>query len=569
MVLDKVWDVAGGIPPEVQDELKAYPPILRQMLFNRQIRTSNAADQYLNAAGSLHNPFLLGGMEAAVRRILYALDHDENIAVYGDYDVDGVTATALLVQALRKIGRDHNGRIREYIPNRFVEGYGLNEEALRELSQDGFHLVITVDCGIRSPREVALANSLGVDTIISDHHGPLGELPEAAAIICQKLAGDAYPDKDLAGVGLAFKIVEALLDTRPVWGLSAVQWLDLVAVGSVADLVPLVGENRAMVKAGLNLLRRTSRPGMIALAKVAGVQLDRINARDIGFAIGPRLNAAGRLDTAIQAYNLLMAEDKSSAEELAVKLNDQNRERQDLTRQMVEQVEKSATISPSDDLIFAVDSGFNMGIVGLVASRLVENYYRPAVVGARGEEFTRASCRSIPEFHITRALDECADLLVRHGGHKSAAGFTVRNDQLPLLEERLRKIAAEKLGSLQLRPQMRADLAIKLDQLRPALLGELELLEPTGMDNPEAVFASYHVGVDRMRAVGEGKHLRLRLRSDKNIIHDGIAFRMGDLESTNLVRANILYCYELNSYTDDRGRLHEDLQLRIRDIKPG
>lgn len=557
----KKWVIEPRIPPDVDRALGDFSPVMRQLLYNRNITTPEAAQEYLFAAGSLHDPFLLTGMDMAVRRILQAVRTGEKIAIYGDYDVDGVTATGLLVEALGSIGAD----VQAYIPNRFDEGYGVNSEALDTLRAEGVSLVVTVDCGIRSPREADHAREIGLDLIISDHHMPRGDVPQAVAVICPKQAGDAYPEKELAGVGLAYKIIMGLAQREPQRGLCPEEWLDLVAVGTVADIVPLRGENRALVRAGLRLLRQGRRQGLRSLAGAAGLESPvALTARDIGFMLGPRLNAAGRLETAMAAYRLLVEKDSAEASLLAQKLDDQNRSRQMMTQNMQQEAEQMMAESPAEALLFAVKPEFNMGVVGLVASRLTDVYYRPAVVGARGEEETRASCRSIPEFHITRALDECAELLVRHGGHAMAAGFTVRNDNLPALQQALQAIAERELGGMELCPVLRADLEISLSELHPDLLSDIDALEPTGAENPEVTFVSRGLRLVRARQIGrDNTHLRLTV-SDGRITYDAVAFRMGHLYEALTPKVDILYAYERNAYNGQT-----TLQLRVKDIKPG
>ncbi len=373
-------------------------------MFNRGHATAAAARAFLRAeVNSDTNPMQLLGMETAVARIRRALQDGELIAIYGDYDVDGVTATALLVQTLRSLG----GNVKGYIPNRFEEGYGLNPDAFDTLKAEGVGLVISVDCGIRSPAEALHAKTIGLDLIISDHHHPDADLPEALAVINPKRDGDPYPDKDLAGVGVAYKIAEALHRTLQPSSLQLETLFDLVALGTVADLAPLTGENRMLVRKGLLKIRATSRQGLYSLANVANLSLPKTTAVDIGFLLGPRLNAAGRLDSALAAFDLLTTEDVFIAGQLAQKLDVQNRERQALTRKIQEQAEQMAMDDdPTAHLMFAVHPDFNSGVVGLAASRLVETFYRPAAVGQVGDETTRCSCRSIPEFHITAALDE-------------------------------------------------------------------------------------------------------------------------------------------------------------------
>jgi single-stranded-DNA-specific exonuclease len=370
----KRWIVPPQITPEADSALEKFPPLLRQILFNRGYATDADARAYLNGKPNFDNdPFQMTGMRKAVERIRFAIQHNEPIAIYGDYDVDGVTATALLVETLRHLNAD----VRGYIPNRFEEGYGLNTNALDELKADGVQLVITVDCGIRSPSEALHAQTIGLDLIISDHHHPDGEnLPPALAVINPKQHGDIYPDKDLAGVGIAYKIAEALLEdgqSSVVNGQRLNSLLDLVALGTVADLAPLVGENRVLVRKGLRQMRQTSRQGLFSLAAVAELNLAKVNAGNIGFGLGPRLNAAGRLKEALAAFELLTTNDVFKAGELAQQLDMQNRERQRITRDMQTRAEEIAIDDdPNAYLLFAADENFNSGVVGLAASRLKE-----------------------------------------------------------------------------------------------------------------------------------------------------------------------------------------------------
>ena len=505
------------------------------------------------------------GMREAVDRIRIAIQSNEPIAIYGDYDVDGVTSTALLVETLTIL----NANVRGYIPNRFEEGYGLNNNALDELKANGVKLVITVDCGIRSPNEALHARTLGLDLIISDHHHPAeGDLPPAFAVINPKQPGDMYPDKDLAGVGIAYKIAEALMDNgqpSTVNDQRLYSLLDLVALGTVADLAPLVGENRILVRKGLRQMKQTMRQGLFSLAAVSDIKLDKVNAGNIGFSLGPRLNAAGRLKEALAAYELLITKDPARAGQLAQELNIQNRERQSITREMQAQAEAIALADdPNAYLLFAAREDFNSGVIGLAASRLTDTYYRPAIVASKGEEETRGSCRSIPEFHITDALDQCADLLVRHGGHAAAAGFTVRNENLSELVTRLKAIAAEKLSNVDLKPTVTADAEVSLVDVRPELFEKcLKFLEPTGYGNPNAVFVARNVKVKNARTIGaDAKHLKLLLEDDDGYTHDAIGFRLGEWQKKMPPRVDILFTYEVNEYN---GRI--GYQLNLKDLK--
>lgn len=574
MTQDKLWNISPRITPEADSALAAFPPLLRQVLFNRGFANDPSARAYLRGEPNINtDPFQMTDMHTAVDRIQYAIKNNEPIAIYGDYDVDGVTATALLVEALKKLGAN----VRGYIPNRFEEGYGLNNNALDELKADGVKLVITVDCGIRSPAEAAHAQSIGLDLIISDHHHPDEDnLPSALAVINPKRHGDAYPDKDLAGVGIAYKIAEALLsDDRPstidhgpsslVNGQLLYSLLDLVALGTVADLAPLIGENRVLVKKGLKQMRQTTRQGLFSLAAVSDISLAKVNAGNIGFGLGPRLNAAGRLKEALAAFELLTTTDVFKAGELAQQLDMQNRERQRITRDMQTRAEEMVlNEDPDAYLFFAAGETFNSGVVGLAASRLTEKYYRPAIVAAKGEEETRGSCRSIPEFHITDALDQCADLLVRHGGHAAAAGFTVRNENLPELMARLKAIAEEKLSGTELKPTVTADAEVSLSEMRPDVYEKgLKYLEPTGYGNREASFVARNVKVKNSRVVGaDGKHLKMSLEDEKGIAHDAIGFRLGDWHKSMPTRVDILFTFEPNEYN---GRI--TYQLNLKDLK--
>ena len=561
----KRWVISPPLTLQAEEGLVRFPPILKQILFNRGLANYDDARAFMRAMPSFDtNPFQLTGMAATVDRILFAIQNNEPIAVYGDYDVDGVTATALLVDALNGLGAN----VRSYIPNRFDEGYGLNKDALDTLKAEGVKLVITVDCGIRSPDEALHAQTIGLDLVISDHHHPDGEnLPPAFAVINPKQHGDVYPDKYLAGVGIAYKIAEALLQklNGQAYNVKLIDLLDLVALGTVADLAPLVGENRFLVRKGLRQLRETKRQGLYSLASIADIQLGKVTAGNIGFMLGPRLNASGRLESALASLELLTTTDFMRAGQLAQQLDVQNRQRQGLTKSTQEKAEQIAMDEDKDAfLLFAAHEDFNPGVVGLAASRLTEMYYRPAIVASKGEEETRGSCRSIPEFHITDALDLCKELLVRHGGHAAAAGFTVRNENLPEFVARLKQIAKDQLSGKDLRHSLSADMEVSLPQLNMEVLEHLEYLEPTGYGNPSAVFVSRDVKVRSFRGVGsEGRHLKISFDDECGGFCDAIGFRMGNLQSSLTPHVDILYNLELNEYN---GR--KSLQLNLKDIKP-
>ncbi len=559
-VITKRWEVAPAPPPEAIQELSGYPSILQQILYNRGYRTHEQARIFLEAQtppGCEPNNLL--GLPKALNRINYAINRQEKIVIYGDYDADGVTATALLGIALKSLGAE----VKEYIPNRFDEGYGLNLDALGSLSEEGAKLIITVDCGIRSWEEANFAKSTGIDLIITDHHNPLDELPDAFAVINPKQPGDTYPEKNLAGVGLAYKLVEGMSLSGQYLNLDSRNYLDLVALGTVADLVPLTGENRSLVRSGLEFIRQPIRQGMMALIGVSGLNPARINTTDIGYSLAPRLNASGRLESAIASLDLLTSPDPLKVGQLAQWLEIQNRDRQRITRDIQAKAEKQIIIDGQVPLLlFAADPEYNPGVVGLAASRLTEQYYRPSIIASVGENYTRASCRSIPEFHITQALDQCKDLLERHGGHAAAAGFTVRNDLLLTLIDRLRVITKDQLKELDLRPKIFAEMEIPLSELKPDLLKYLNWLQPTGMGNPAPVFMSSGLRVTRQKAIGaDGSHLKLAV-TDGKITYDAIAFRQGHWIAQLPPRIDLMFTFELNEFN---GQV--SLQLNVKDIR--
>ena len=557
----KNWWTYPLIPTEINRRLEQYPRFLRQVLYNRGISTVDQADLYLTARDPVYDPFLLTGMRESVQRLLQAIDQHEKIAIYGDYDVDGVTATALMVQVLQKLG----ATVDRHIPNRFEEGYGLNTQSIDRLAEAGTKVVLTVDCGIRSPREAEFARELGIDLIISDHHFPQDVLPNAFTIICPKQEGDNYPFKELAGVGLAYKIAQALFKTRRTGDWTADDWLDLVALGTVSDLVPLVNENRSLVRKGLQQIRYGHRVGIRALCGVASKDLARITVVDIGFGLGPRLNAAGRMESALKAYDLLVTDKIDEAGLLAQELDNQNSNRQYATRAAQEKAEESLVGGELTNLITAFDEDYSSGIVGLVASRLVEHYYRPAIVGSIEGDFIKASCRSISEFHITRALDECSDLLLRHGGHSMAAGFTVHKDFKDQLVDRLNLIANRELEGLDLIPTLKIDIELALEEMTPRIYPELEKIQPTGMGNPSALLALKNIDIADVQLIGKEKtHLRFTVPHAQ--VYQAIAFNQAQWYNDWLftrTKFDLAFSIDINSFNGK-----ETQQIQVKDMRP-
>ncbi len=529
-------------PPAPRLHLDAGPehPVLAQVLYNRGVRVQ--ADMAAFLAGNhavKENPYRLKGMVEAVQRLLQAIDSRQTICVYGDFDADGVTATALLVTALQTAG----ARVGPYIPHRVDEGYGLNLEAIETIAAKGAKVIITVDCGIRSVAEVARAVELGLDVIVTDHHsiGPI--MPPALAVINPKRADNPDTFDGLAGVGVAYRLAQGILravSERDESPLSKAQveeietdLLDLVAIGTVADMLPLVGENRSLVQRGLTQLNRTQRPGLLALYAVAAVQPGTVDTTTIGFRIAPRINAAGRLDSAALAYKLLRTTDPAEAAELAQELESLNQRRRTLTEEVSAQAEAQLTPQIAGDAPLYLVSGpdFLSGIVGLVAGRLTDRLYRPTLVIEEGAEESRGSARSIQEFHITAALDEISHLLVRHGGHHMAAGFTLRSERLAEFKTAITAIAHRELSAYDgdLRPTLLVDAELPLVDVNWGLTHQLARLEPTGQGNPTPTFLFPNCRVRDHRTVGKGQHLKLTLSTGKGAeVMDAIAFGLGE-----------------------------------------
>jgi single-stranded-DNA-specific exonuclease len=547
------------MPPQYAD----LHPLVAKVLYARHIETVAEISSFLSLAADEADPFALPDMGIAVQRIVQAIADGERIVVYGDFDVDGITATALLVSALGCLG----ARVSPYIPDRFEEGYGLNCATLEQIRADGADLLVTVDCGIRSPMEVSHAQGLGLDVILTDHHSAPPELPPALAVISPKRPDSAYPFRDLAGVGVAYRLVQALSTVAPT-SLGALlqpdDWLDLVALGTVADVAPLVGENRGLVGRGLQSLRNLRRPGVVALIEAARVSADALSSQDIAFRLAPRLNATGRLEHAMLAYALLTCDDVGEARRMAAGLERLNTERQELLAQQVTLAE--ASVGPDDLLIFVQGAEYHEGIVGLVASRLVDRHHRPTLVMRTGEETTRGSARSPAlvvkpqaalgegagrnEFSITRALEECSDLLTRYGGHAQAAGYTLPTDRLPAFRERLVRYCERVLDPDSLRRTHRVDAIISLDELDESVPAALHALGPFGEGNPAPAFASEGLEIVGLRPLGnEGQHVRLTARQNGRTL-EAIAFRQGHIATDYAIgdRIDLLYQPEINTW---------------------
>lgn len=569
--IERLWVKPEPLTETADNNLAKFAPVERQLLFNRGITDQESAEKFLGAQNEVHDPYLLKDMHKAVERICLAITENQQIVIFGDYDVDGVTATALLVEVLSQLG----GKAIHYIPDRFEEGYGFSEASIEGVLKLDPNLIITVDCGVRSISEVELMTASGVDVIITDHHQPLDEVPQACAIINPRQAGDNYPFKGLAGVGLAFKLAQAVSGKYSDKSITVDNWLDLVALGTIADLAPLRDENRTLVRRGLDRINEGKRPGINALIAVSRIIPGKVKSDNIGFMLGPRLNAAGRLKTAENAFHLLISKSIEEATPLAAYLDSENKERQTITRDIQAKVEtyaESADQAFIKSLIFYYDEKNNEGVVGLAASRLAESFYRPAIVGAVKGDVIRASCRSIPEINITSALDECADLLVKHGGHAMAAGLTIECSHAEEFRQRMTEIIQRELGGKEVQPKIGVGAEVDLLDIKPNLIEFIVQLEPAGIDNPYPLLVSREVKINSIQLMGkENNHLRFSIRRSagkkgidyRDITYNAVAFNFGYLAESLKIGdlIDILYSYEINEFNGN-----STLQLNIRDI---
>ena len=535
------------------------PPLPALVLCARGLDTPEKALRFLEDGEELlHDPFLLKDMDRAAARLTLALERGETIAVYGDYDVDGITSTCLLTDYLRRRG----AAVIPYIPDRMEEGYGLSAQAVELLCARGVTLIVTVDCGITAVDEVAHAASLGVDVIITDHHECKDDLPAAAAVVNPHRSDCGYPFPCLAGVGVAFKLVLALGGTGNRRALLA-EYADLTAIGTVADVMQLTGENRTIVRAGLSALAHTKRPGLRALIREAGAEGKELTAATIGYTLAPRINASGRMGCASLAAELLLTVDPARAEELARTLCALNRERQSIESDIYEEcVARLDREGGRHSVIVLASEGWHQGVVGIVASRLAEKYACPAFMICLQDGRGKASCRSFGGFNLFAALERCSDLLDSFGGHELAAGFTIEEESIDAFRAKMEALILEETGGEEMVSPLRIDAEIA----DPSLLSRegveaLALLEPFGAGNPRPVLLLPGAVIVSMAQVGGGRHLKLRLRHQGSLF-DAIFFSVGELDLNPGDRADVAFTPQINEFRGARS-----VQLQVCDIQ--
>ena len=577
--MKKNWRLKPKIPQDFLKKFPEYSHLVLQLLYNRGITEKDQIGDFFNFDynKNLHDPFLMEDMDKAVKRILKAIQKKEKIAVFGDYDVDGITSTAILSKTLQLLGNEPE----IYIPDRAKEGYGLNLKAVQYLKKQKINLMITVDCGISDFKEITLANQLGIDTIITDHHSIPEKIPPALAILNPRLKNCAYPFKDLAGVGVAYKLAQALICKSKANNGFEKWLLDLVALGTVADCVSLLGENRILVHYGLIVLNKTKNPGLKKLIEISRVSSRKkeggIISEDISFVLAPRLNAAGRMDHANLSFQLLMSEDEIEIEKIAQKLEKKNQERQKRTKEITEEAKKRFYKKNSakdkekmEKIIFETDSNWQIGLVGLVAGKLSNEFSRPALIFSKGEKKSVGSGRSIPCFNLIEAVSRCKDLLLEFGGHSQAVGFSILNDKLDDFYQSLKFIAERNLKEKDLVPTFEIETEVKGKDLDWDFFKQISKFTPFGKANPMPLFLMRNLQIKEKRAVGNGeKHLKMKLlwkSSDGNHekIFEAIGFNFG----------NCFFKLEENDFIDVVFELisnhwngYSSLQLKVVDLR--
>jgi len=519
---------------EKEEKIENYHPVILALLRKRGIEKEEEIRLFFDSSyENLSKPMKISGMEKAVKRIISAKEKNEKITIFGDYDADGVTATALICETLENLGFKN---ISAYIPDRQIEGYGINEKALEYLKKQNTNLIITVDCGISNQKEIETANKIGIDVIITDHHSLPEKLPEAFCIINPHIPDSGFESENLAGVGVAFKFAQALFEKINPDKQDQLKWLlDIVGIGTIADCVPLLGENRIFVKYGLLVLSKTKRIGLQEMFRVGRITIDEKNIPDthkVAFQIAPRINAAGRMDHASVSYNLILEKDRIKARNLALEVENKNQERQKLTAEIFREIHILAQNSfKNKSLIFAENEHWPVGILGLVAGKITEEFKKPSVILQKQEKEYVGSLRSIPEINIMDVLRECSDFMVKFGGHAQAAGVTILHENISKFYEKLSEAVEKRMRDKKAVSALEIDLEIMPEEIDWNFMNELKKMEPFGEGNPEPIFLMKNMIIADLRICGNGnKHLKLSLRSENKSpkIFDSIGFGFGN-----------------------------------------
>lgn len=558
--MNKKWEYYScdeKLVEQIQEKFKVSK-LLATILVNRGIVEEEKIRKFLEPTrDDFYDPFLMPDMEIAVKRIMEAMEQKEKIMIYGDYDVDGITSISVLQKFLQKRGME----VDSHIPNRLEEGYGLNKEAVKEIYDKGYHLMITVDCGISATEEIEYANSLGITTIVTDHHEPLDELPKALAVIDAKRKDNKYPFNQLAGVGVVFKLIQAIGMKLGLEEKEYLKYLDLVCVGTISDIVPLVDENRVIAKLGLKLVNVTKNLGLKCLLEVAGYK--KIDASTISFGIAPRVNACGRMGHETEALDIFLSENLEEVQMLSNKLNEYNKIRQETEKSIVENAlamieenkenEKSAIVLGS--------KGWHHGVIGIVSSKITDLYFKPSILVSFEDGIAKGSGRSVPGFDLHEALCKCSKYLEKYGGHEMAVGLTLKEENFENFKNAFEEVA--KQGNVEgILPVIYVDGMVNSEDMKPEFIKQLEQLEPFGEGNKVPLFAYKGLKINSIRALTDGKHLKLTLKDD-NLIIDAIGFNMGHLVDDYRIedKVDVVGVLEINSFNG-----MEQVQINLKDI---
>ena len=556
----KKWQIYETDSQKVQELIDKYNLnlLLATILVNRNILETENLEKFLKPTrNDFHDPFLMPDMEIAVERILKAIENKEKIIIYGDYDADGITSITVLKSFFKDIGVE----VSSYIPNRLEEGYGLNKPAVKKIVDDKYNLMITVDCGISAIEEIDYANSLGIETIVTDHHEVGEKLPNALAIVDAKRKDNMYPCRDLAGVGVVFKLIQALSIKLNLKEESYLKYLDIVCIGTISDIVPLVDENRVIAKLGLMLVNQTKNLGLKSLLMSSGYK--KIDSTTISFGVAPRINACGRMGHAEEALKLFLSNNLNEVQELTKKLNDYNVKRQDIEKRIYEEAVKQIeerNLNKNNTIIVAGEN-WHHGVIGIVASKITEMYFKPSILLCNEGDESKGSGRSIPGFDLHDALMKCLDHIEKFGGHSMAIGITIKKSELEQFSQSLENVAKEE-HTEEIVPIVQIDAKISLSDINKEMVESLNQLEPFGEGNKMPIFVIKNLKIDSIRALTEGKHLKLTLREGNNMVN-AIGFNMGSLAEEYKIgdKIDVAGMLEINSFNGV-----DSVQINLKDI---
>ena len=559
--MNKKWEFFSHDQAKVQEIVEKFniSELLATVLVNRNIVEEKDVELFLNPTrNDFHDPYLMPDMRQAVDRIVKAIENKEKTMIYGDYDVDGITSITVLSRFFKERGLE----VGSYIPNRLDEGYGLNKEAIKQIADEGYKLIITVDCGISGVEEVAYAYELGMEVIITDHHEPLEELPKAVAVIDCKRKDNNYPFNSLAGVGVAFKLIQALGIELKLEEKEYLKFLDIVCIGTISDIVPLIDENRVIAKLGLKLVEVTKSPGVRSLLNAAAYK--EVNSNTVSFGIAPRINACGRMGFEDEALNLFLTENIVEANRITEKLNEYNKKRQDIEKKIFEEAIgkiESENLKENNALVVGAEE-WHHGVIGIVASKITELYFKPSILICFEGEDGKGSGRSIPGFDLHAALCSSSKYLEKYGGHEMAVGLSLKKENFEEFKKIFEEIAKE-ANTEEIVPVIKIDKEINLKDITLENVKSLKLLEPFGESNKTPIFIYKNLRIDSIRALSEGKHLKLTLK-DGNTIVNAIGFNMGKYSEEYLIgdKIDVIGVLETNTFNGI-----ESVQINMKDLR--